>query len=410
MQVFLIAVKIAVQALQRNAMRSALTILGVVIGVAAVIVMVSISRGAHVAVQAQIARMGNNLLMILSGSTTRGGLRTGMGGLPTLRVGDATAIQRECPAVSTVAYNRRQVVQVVAGNQNWSTAVFGVSPEFHIVRDWVLVAGRFLSRQDEESAAKVAVLGQTVVQNLFGPGQNPLDQVIRIKNMPFHVIGVLTPKGQSTMGTDQDDTVLIPFTTAERKVFGTTMLGTVGSIMVSAVSPAAIPEAQRQITALLRERHRLKPGQDDDFTVRNLADLAAAAQSTNHSMSLLLASVASVSLLVGGIGIMNIMLVSVTERIHEIGIRLAIGARPHDILTQFLLEAMVLSSMGGLCGVGLGILSAWVLSTLAGWPTVVPGEAIVIAVVFSGAVGVFFGFYPARKAASFDPIQALRYE
>ncbi|MGE3538696.1 MAG: ABC transporter permease [Candidatus Tectimicrobiota bacterium] len=410
MRLLVVAVRIALRALRRNMMRSLLTTLGIIIGVAAVIIMVSISQGASVAVQEQIARMGNNMLIILPGSVTQGGVRTGSGGVSSLRLNDARAIQRDCPAVSAVAATRRQVQQVIVGNQNWSTAIFGVTPEYQIVRDWPLASGRFLNKQDEDSGANVAVLGQTVVQNLFGPGQNPLEQIIRIKNMPFRVVGVLTPKGQSTQGTDQDDTVLIPFSTAERKVFGSAVLGVVGSIMVSALTPEAIPEAERQIKALLRERHRLKRTQNDDFQVRNLADVAAAAQSTNESMGVLLASVASVSLLVGGIGIMNIMLVSVTERTREIGIRLAVGAKRRDILTQFLLEAMVLSSLGGLCGVLLGVIGARLVATLAAWPTTIPLQAILLAVLFSSAVGVFFGFYPARKAAHLDPMQALRYE
>jgi putative ABC transport system permease protein len=410
MRLLIVTVRIALRALRRNTLRSLLTILGIIIGVAAVIAMVSIGQGASVAVQEQIARMGNNMLVILSGSVTQGGVRTGAGGRATLRVGDAKAIQRECPAVGAVTYLRRQVQQVVVGNQNWSTSIFGVTPEYQTVRDWPLVAGRFLTKQDDESGATVAVLGQTVVDNLFGPGQSPLDQVIRINNVPFRVIGILTPKGQSTQGSDQDDTVLIPFTTAERKVMGAAMVGTVGSVMVSAVSPELIPEAERQIKALLRERHRLKSNQDDDFMIRNLADVAATAQSTSQSMSILLASVASVSLLVGGIGIMNIMLVSVTERTREIGIRMAVGAKRQDILTQFLLEAVVLSTLGGLFGVILGVVGSQLVSALAEWPTIVPIEAIMLAVVFSGAVGIFFGFYPARKAAHLDPIQALRYE
>jgi putative ABC transport system permease protein len=405
-----VTVKIALRALRRNAMRSLLTTLGIIIGVGAVIAMVSIGQGASASVQEQIARMGNNMLIILSGTTTQGGVRSGSGGAPTLTVSDAKAIQRECPTVSAVTYTRRQVQQVIAGNQNWSTIINGVTPEYQIVRDWPLVAGRFLSKQDEEGAITSAVLGQTVVQNLFGPGQNPLDQVIRIKNVPFRVVGILTPKGQSTQGSDQDDAVFIPFSTAERRVLGTTRLGTVGSIMVSAVSPAAIPEAERQITTLLRERHRLRQGQDNDFTIRNLADMAATAQSTNQVMSLLLASVASVSLVVGGIGIMNIMLVSVTERTREIGIRMAVGAKRRDILTQFLLEAVVLSTIGGLCGAVVGIVGSKLVSALAAWPTIVAPEAVLVAILFSGAVGVFFGFYPARKAARLDPIQALRYE
>ena len=410
MRLLIVTVRIALRALRRNALRSLLTILGIIIGVAAVIAMVSIGQGASVAVQEQIARMGNNMLVILSGSVTQGGVRTGAGGRSTLRVGDAKAVQRECPAVGAVTYTRRQVQQVVVGNQNWSTSIVGVTPEYQTVRDWPLTAGRFLTKQEEESGATVAVLGQTVVDNLFGPGQNPVDQVVRINNVPFRIIGILVPKGQSTQGSDQDDTVLIPFTTAERKVMGAAMLGTVASIMVSAVSPELIPEAERQIKTLLRERHRLKSNQNDDFMIRNLADVAATAQSTNQSMSILLASVASVSLLVGGIGIMNIMLVSVTERTREIGIRMAVGAKRQDILTQFLLEAVVLSTLGGLFGVLLGVVGSQLVSAIAEWPTIVPIEAIMLAVVFSGAVGIFFGFYPARKAAYLDPIQALRYE
>ena len=410
MRLLAVTVKVALRALRRNTMRSLLTVLGIIIGVAAVIAMVSIGQGASVAVQEQIARMGNNMLVLLAGSTTQGGVRSGSGGAPSLTTHDARAIQRECPAVSAVTYIRRQVLQLVNGNQNWSTVVSGVTPEYQIVRDWALAAGRFLSKQDEESGATVVVLGQTVVQNLFGAGQNPVDQVIRIKNVPFRVVGVLTPKGQSTQGSDQDDAVFIPFTTAERKVLGATKLGMVSSILVSSVNPEAIPEAQRQITELLRERHRLRRSQSDDFTIRNLADVAATAQSTNQAMSILLASVASVSLLVGGIGIMNIMLVSVTERTREIGIRMAVGAKSRHILTQFLLEAVVLSTIGGIVGAMLGIVASHLVSTLAEWPIVVPPEAVLLAVVFSGAVGIFFGFYPARKAARLDPIQALRYE
>jgi putative ABC transport system permease protein len=410
MRFVLVAVKVALRALRRNALRSLLTTLGIVIGVGAVIAMVSISQGASVSVQEKIASLGNNLLVILSGSTSRGGVRTGSGGLPTLTVHDARVMQRECPAVSAVAYARRQVLQLVAGNQNWSTAVTGVSLEYDTVRDWPVMSGRFLTKQDEQSAATSAVLGQTVVQNLFGPGQDPLGQSIRINNMPFRVVGVLSAKGQSPQGTDQDDVVLIPFSTAERKVLGSPMLGTVGVIFASAVSAEMIPEAQRQITALLRQRHRIRPGQSDDFTIRNLSDVAATAESTNRMMSILLASVASVSLLVGGIGIMNIMLVSVTERTREIGIRMAVGAKHWHILAQFLLEAIVLSTVGGILGVVCGVVGAKLVSLFAGWPTLVSPEVILLAVAFSGAVGIFFGFYPARRAAYLDPIQSLRYE
>jgi putative ABC transport system permease protein len=410
MRFLVVTVKIALCALRRNTMRSFLTILGIIIGVAAVIAMVGIGRGASASIQEKIANLGNNMLVIMSGSTTQGGIRMGLGAMPTLTVNDAKAIWREAPAVAAVTYGKRQVAQVVAGNHNWSTAIEGVTPEFVVVRDWRTAAGRFFTKAEEESAATVAVLGQTVVQNLFGPGQNPLDQVIRIKNVPFRVVGVLTAKGQSPMGQDQDDTVLIPFTTAERKVLGTQMLGTVGVIMVSAVSPEAVPEAQEQIKALLRERHHLRRGQDDDFIIRNLADLAATAESTSRIMSILLASVASVSLLVGGIGIMNIILVSVTERTHEIGIRMAVGAKSRQILAQFLLEAVVLSTIGGMLGVVCGVVGAKLVSVLAGWATLVSADAIALAVLFSSAVGIFFGWYPARKAAYLDPIQALRYE
>jgi putative ABC transport system permease protein len=409
-----VTMKLAFRALWRNAMRSLLTILGIIIGVAAVIAMVSIGQGAGVAIQEQIARMGTNILIIVPGSITRGGLSTGSGAgsaeLTTLSIHDVRAIQRECPAVRAVTPLLRQVMRVVHGSQNWSTAIFGTNLDYQIIRDWPLAAGRFLSRQDEDSGATVAVLGQTVVKNLFGPGQNPVDQVIRIKNIPFRVVGTLIPKGQSPAGQDQDDAVLIPFSTAERKVIGTTKLGTVGAIGVSAVSPEAMHEAERQIRGLLRERHRIRHGQDEDFIITNVADVAATAQNTSQAMSMMLASVASVSLLVGGIGIMNIMLVSVTERTREIGIRMAVGAKRRHILTQFLLEAVVLSTIGGICGVVLGIMTSQLVATMAGWPIIVPPEAVLIAVLFSGTVGVFFGFYPANKAARLNPIQALRYE
>jgi putative ABC transport system permease protein len=410
MRFVIIALKIALRALQRNTLRSLLTTLGIIIGVAAVIAMVGISKGASMSVQARIATLGNNMLVILSGSTTQGGLRTGSGGAPTLTVHDAKAIQRECPAVRAVSPTRRQVQQVVAGSQNWSTAVLGATPEYQEVRDWPLVAGRFLSPQDEHSAATTAVLGKTVVENLFGAGQNPLDQTIRIKNVVFRVVGVLTAKGQSTQGTDQDDVLLIPFSTAERRIFGAQKLGMVGAILVSAMSAEAIPQAMAQIKALLRDRHRLKQSQPDDFTIRDLSDIAATAESTSRTMSILLASVASVSMVVGGIGIMNIMLVSVTERTREIGLRMAVGARGWHILMQFLMEAVVLSALGGLCGVVVGVIGAKVVAALTGWPMLVPLEAVLLAGTFSGTVGIFFGFYPARKAARLDPIQALRYE
>jgi putative ABC transport system permease protein len=410
MRFLLIAVKIALRALRRNVLRSILTTLGIVIGVAAVIAMVGISRGASVSVQAKIASLGDNLLTITPGSVTQSGVRSGLGGSARLMVSDALAIQRECPAVRLAASVRGQTNQVVFGNQNWNAWVNAVTPEYQSVRDWPLAAGRFLTAQEEQSIATVAVLGQTVVDNLFGPDQTPLDQMIRIKNIPFRVVGVLAVKGQNPQGNDQDNQVVIPFSTGDRKVFGTRILGSVGAILASAESPDMIPEAIIQITALLRERHRIKPNQGDDFKIQNMAELAAAAESTNRTMSTLLASVASVSMLVGGIGIMNIMLVSVTERTREIGIRMAVGARSHHILTQFLLEAVVLCAMGGIFGVVLGVVSAKLVAALTEWPMIIPLDAILIAALFSGTVGIFFGFYPARKAARLDPIQALRYE
>jgi len=400
----------ALRALRRNKLRSALTMLGVVIGVAAVIAMVSIGQGAKAAVQAQIQSLGTNLLMVVPGATTAAGVRSGWGGVSTLTAMDGKAIERECTAVDAVMYFRRQVVQVVNGELNWSTVAQGATATFPQVREWRTVSGRFFTQRDDETANRVVVLGQTVVDHVFAPGEDPVDAAIRIKGVPFQVIGVLEAKGQTAYGQDQDDVALMPLATAERRVFGALQLGTVDMIHVKAASAESIPEATDQITRLLRERHRIQPGEEDDFTVRNLNDMAKASEGASQVMSALLLSVASISLLVGGIGIMNILLVSVTERTREIGIRMAVGAKSRHILLQFLVEAIVLSMVGGAAGAVLGVAAAEIISRFAGWPTLVSPAAAVGAVLFSAVVGIFFGFYPARKASRLDPITALRYE
>ena len=400
----------AIRALRRNKMRSSLTMLGIIIGVAAVITMVSIGQGADAEVQKQILSLGNNMLMIIPGATTSAGVRSGWGGVSTLSATDANAIKRECPSVAEVTYFKRQVVQVIYGDQNWSTAAQGATPSYEKVREWPLSMGSFFTERDEETANRVVVLGQTVVDHLFGPGEDPIGATVRIKDVPFRVVGVLEAKGQTTWGQDQDDVVIIPFSTAERRVLGTQFVGSVDMIFVSAISPEDITEAEKEITALLHERHHIQPNQENDFTVRNLNDIAKASESASKVMTSLLLSVASISLLVGGIGIMNILLVSVTERTREIGIRMAVGAKSRHILLQFLVEAVTLSMVGGLAGTLLGIAGARLISYFASWPTLLSAPAVIGSFLFSGAVGVFFGFYPARKASRLDPITALRYE
>jgi putative ABC transport system permease protein len=380
--------------------------LGIIIGVGAVIAMVAIGEGAKATIRSQIASLGTNVLIVLPGFTTQGGVRTGSGGVNTLVDSDARAMMQELSAVSFASPILRRNEQVVAGNLNWGTLVQGVAPEFQQVRDWQLSDGRFLHDGDVESAAKIVLLGQTVADNLFG-NDDPMDAVIRIRNIPFRVVGVLAPKGQSSQGTDQDDTVLIPYTTMQKRLMRITH---VQSIMVSAISADRVPEAQEQITALLRQRHRIGPDRDDDFTIRNLSDIAEAATSSAGVMAVLLGTVASISLVVGGIGIMNIMLVSVTERTREIGIRMAVGARSRDIMLQFLVEAVVMAATGGILGILVGIGSSEILNYWAQWPILIDPGIVAIAFIFSGAVGIFFGFYPARKAAHLDPIEALRYE
>jgi putative ABC transport system permease protein len=397
---------LGLQALSRNRMRSALTVLGIVIGVAAVIATLAIGQGARAAVQAQIRALGANTLTVLPGTVTAGGARSGMGTTITLTPDDAQAIKNECPAIVAVAPSVRTVQQVVFGNQNWSTQIMGTTADYSIIRQWPVSSGVFLSEADNRGAAKVCVLGSKVVQQLYG-SSDPIGTAVRIKNIPFRVIGVLSFKGGSGMGGDQDDVVLVPLLTAQRKLLGITH---VNSVTVSAVNEAAVDVATQQITDLLRQRHRIRPGGDDDFFIFTQKDIATAAESSSQVMTLLLASIAAVSLLVGGIGIMNIMLVSVTERTREIGIRRAIGARRNDILLQFLVEAACLSLAGGALGVMLGIGSATMITQLARWPTMIQPEAVLLAFGFASAIGLFFGFYPARRASRLDPIESLRYE
>jgi putative ABC transport system permease protein len=402
----LVTFKIAARALARNTMRSVLTMLGIIIGVGSVVAMVAVGQGAKAQVESQIASIGSNMLLIYPGSTTQGGVHSGSGSVTTLTEDDASAVQKELSSVRLAAPSLRTVAQVVSANQNWSTAVNGSTPPFFDIRDWPLESGNIFTDSDVTGATKVAVLGKTVAKNLFG-SRDPVGQIVRIGNVPFRVVGLLSAKGQSAMGQDQDDTVIIPFSTLQKRIMGVTYAG---AILVSANSPQDTVVAQEQIRLLLRQRHHIPPGQDDDFTVRNMADIAAAAAASSRVMTLLLGSIASVSLLVGGIGIMNIMLVSVTERTREIGIRMAVGARSRDILLQFLVEAVVLSLAGGVLGVALGVTSSRIIAVFVHWPTIISLGSILLAFGFSIVIGVFFGLYPARRAASLDPITALRYE
>ena len=453
------AVVAAGRAIKRNKLRAALTMLGIFIGVAAVITMVAVGDGAKASVEAQINSLGTNLLIVVPGATTANGVRAGLGSNSTLTVGDAEAIARGGGPVALVTYMDRQLAQVVSGDRNWSTNIQGTTSNYFAIRDWPLSIGRIFTDSEEKAGAAVCLLGQTVVNNLFGEGQNPVGATIRVKNFPMKVIGVLTVKGQSSYGQDQDDVVIVPFNTAERKVLGVSaptaqsspaavatastsncatcvyssvpttnsiysssteaaspfgsapkITGVVNAMFVKASGSDQVDNAIAQITRTLHQRHHIQAKEDDDFTVRNLSEIAEASESATQVMTMLLLSVASISLLVGGIGIMNIMLVSVTERTREIGIRMAIGARRIHIMLQFLVEAMLLSAMGGLAGVVLGILVSKLISALAQWPTLVSPVAVAGGFIFSAAVGVFFGYYPARKASLLHPIDALRYE
>jgi putative ABC transport system permease protein len=396
----------AFRALARNKMRSFLTMLGIIIGVGAVIAMLAIGQGAEYSVQQQINALGTNVLIILPGNQQAGGISVGAGTATTLTEDDAEALLSDCPAVAFMSPGTRSGGQVIAGNLNWATGIEGTGADYLEIRQWRIAYGDFYTDQDVKSATKVCVLGKTVADNLF-PDTSPIDQTLRIRHVPFKVIGVLERKGQNAMGQDQDDVILAPYTTVKRRL---TWYPYLRQILISATSPANIPVAQQQITDVLRMRHKIAPYAPDDFTIRNQADLAATATKTTDILTILLASIASVSLLVGGIGIMNIMLVSVTERTREIGIRMSVGARSRDILTQFLIEALVLSLLGGIVGILFGVSGSKVISGIANWPTIITAFSIILSFGFSFAIGIFFGFYPARKAAMLNPIDALRYE
>jgi putative ABC transport system permease protein len=404
----LMIIRVAFRALVRNKMRAALTMLGIIIGVSAVIAMVSIGQGASASVQAQIESIGTNLLFVSAGAQNVGGVRSGTGdtGNQNLTVDDLEAIKREVPSVSMVTPSVNARSQLVAGNMNWNTNVTGVSEQYPEIRKWPVATGSFFTDADVRTAARVIVIGQTLASNLY-PGADPIGQDIRVMNLPFRVVGVLAAKGQDQQGRDQDDVAFAPYTTVQKKILGRDRIQI---SYVSAISQDATYTAQSQITDLLRQRHKLAANEPDDFTVRNMTDIAEAANETSKTMTILLACIAGVSLLVGGIGIMNIMLVSVTERTREIGIRMAIGARSSAVRSQFLIESIVLSLTGGAIGIVLGVVLSLAIPKFLGWPTLVSMMAIVGSVLFSAAVGIFFGYYPARKAASLDPIEALRYE
>ena len=403
--------RIALRALRVNKLRSALTMLGIIIGVGAVIAMVSVGSGAQARVAEQIQSLGSNLIIVLSGSITSSGIRLGQGSQLTITEDDAAAIAREIPTVQVAAPSNRGSAQVVYGNLNWATGIQGVTVDYLEARDWGLDAGRPIAPDDVDGATKVALIGQTTALNLFGDA-DPLGQTIRIKKVPFTVVGLLSRKGQTSWGQDQDDVILIPLSTAKKKVLGAAQANyrSVGSISVKVRQGEDMTEAESQIRALLRQRHRLQPNQDNDFSLRNLSEVLQTQEESTRVMTYLLAAIASVSLLVGGIGIMNIMLVSVTERTREIGLRMAVGARGRDILLQFLVEAITLSLIGGVIGIALGLAGCRTISYFAEWRTLVAPEAIALAFGFAAAIGVFFGFYPARKAARLNPIEALRYE
>ena len=403
----IIGLKISSCALLRNKIRSLLTMLGIIIGVSAVITMIGIGHGARESIKEKIASLGTNMLLVQPGSLTRGGIRGGWGSINTLTPEDVFAIVEKCPSVSLAAPVVRTTAQVICGNLNWSTRIIGTTPDYLPVRQWLIASGKIFSDDDVRYSTKVAVIGKTVSENLFQQ-MSPIGKIIRIKRIPFRVIGLLSEKGQSPMGTDQDDVILVPLTTARKRLLG--KHSSLRQINVSARNEALMKNAQDEITLLLRERHRIHSGKEDDFIIRNMADIQDAAASSTRVLTIVLASIASVSLIVGGIGIMNIMLVSVTERTREIGIRMAVGAKTRDILFQFLIESLVLSFAGGTLGVFLGIFASRAISIFAGWPSLVSVQSIILSFSFALAIGVIFGLYPARKASMLNPIEALKYE
>jgi len=398
--------KVAFRALARNKLRSLLTALGIIIGVACVVAVVGIGEGARIQSEDRLKSLGTNFLMVMPGTITSSGARAGLGSSSKLSEDDVDAIRREVPSVSYISASIRTVGQIIYGNQNWSTSIQGAQVDWPLVRSWNLASGQFFTDQDDHAATKVCVLGQTVVTNLFGD-EDPVGKMIRIKNIPFRVTGVLESKGGSTQGADQDDLVVAPYETVRKKIMGTTA---VGQILVSAASDELVTRAQEELSALLRQRHRITKAADDDFIIRSQTEMIQQAEAQSHTMSALLWSIAGVSLLVGGIGIMNIMLVSVTERTREIGVRMAIGARGRDIQAQFLVEALALSLTGGAAGIAVGLGIQRIVARFAGWPVAVQPSAITLAFLFSALIGVTFGFYPALKASRLDPIEALRYE
>ena len=400
----------ALRILRRNPLRAGLTMLGIIIGIGAVVAMVSLGQGATASVQAEISSLGTNVLIIVPGATTVGGVRGGLGSVSTLTVNDAEDIEKKVANVTMAIYGTRSVLQVIHENRNWSTVVLGTNPEFTDIRSWPVAQGDFFTQSDMDSATKVVVLGKTAAQNLYETGEDVVGSEIRIRNVPLRVIGILAPKGQSITGQDQDDLVILPFSTAERKVLGTKFLGTVGVILVATQTRQDIPIVVDDIKDLLRTRHHIHPSDEDDFTIRTMEDIAKTIAGTSRTMMLMLMSIASISLIVGGIGIMNILLVSVTERTREIGLRMAVGAKRRHILLQFLIEAIIMTVIGGVLGVAAGIGGARLLTVMVGWPTIISLQAIVAAFLFSVAVGLFFGLYPANKASKLNPIEALHYE
>jgi len=400
-------IRVSLRAINRNKMRAALTMLGIIIGVACVIATIGIGEGARVSMESQLTSLGTNFLMVFPGTTTSSGARGGWGSNSKLNEDDVEAIRSQCSNCSYVSAQQRTVAQIIYGNQNWSTTIYGVETDWPLIRAWNVQRGEFFTDADNRAAAKVCVLGQTIVEQLF-LGEDPIGKIIRIKNIPFKVIGILDEKGSSMMGQDQDDTIIAPYQTVKKKLMGETT--SVGTVLISASSNEAVDSAQNEVTAILRQRHRIQTAMDDDFGIRSQTEMLEQANAQSATLRVLLWSIAGVSLLVGGIGIMNIMLVSVTERTREIGIRMAIGAKGKDIRAQFLIEALVLALAGGVAGIFLGLLIQRAVARFGGWPVSLQSSAVVLSFIFSALVGIFFGFYPAQKASRLDPIEALRYE